>query len=64
MQFRTTIPPSLVKELEEAFPDRSPGLGERRRVVWFNSGQVSVVRILKDAVQEQQNAMAPIREIG
>lgn len=48
------VPPSLVKRLDELFPDRCPNLSEPDRMVWYSAGQASVVSFLKSILKDQQ----------
>ena len=63
MEFRTTIPPTLVSELSKVFPDQWPDLSMPDREIWYRAGQASVVRLLEEAVQNQVNALSPLREV-
>jgi hypothetical protein len=44
---------SLVVRLEMLFPDKCPDLTEEQKDVWFKSGQVSVIRFLRQTYNEQ-----------
>jgi hypothetical protein len=44
---------SLVVRLEMLFPDKCPDLTEEQKDVWFKSGQVSVIRFLRQTYKEQ-----------
>lgn len=48
------VDPSLVDRLGEVFPDRCARLGETSEMIWYQSGQASVVAFLKSIVKEQQ----------
>jgi len=50
------VPPvheDLVKDLEDRFPDRCPGIEWSDRQIWFYAGQRAVVEFLKKALQRQ-----------
>ena len=42
------VDPSIIKYLDELYPDRAPDLSMEEKLIWFSAGQVSVVRHLKD----------------
>ena len=44
---------SLIVRLEMLFPDKCPDLTEEQKDVWFKSGQVSVIRFLRQTYNEQ-----------
>ena len=41
------IDKSLIDYLEKKFPDQCPDINDAEKVVWFKSGQSSVVKHLK-----------------
>ena len=45
---------SLLQYLEELYPDKAPDLSMEEKQVWFNSGQVAVVRHLRDQYNLQE----------
>tara|TARA_Y100000296_G_scaffold67261_1_gene79803 strand:+ start:248 stop:427 length:180 start_codon:yes stop_codon:yes gene_type:complete len=47
LQSDYAIPPGLIKDLEELFPNKCPDLKDTDREVWFKSGQASVIEFLK-----------------
>lgn len=47
------ISESLLKRLEGLFPDKCPDLTNSEKDVWFKSGQVSVIRFLRQTYNEQ-----------
>jgi hypothetical protein len=47
------ISETLVKRLEKLFPDKCPDLTNTEKDVWFKSGQVSVIRFLRQTYNEQ-----------
>ena len=47
------ISETLVKRLEKLFPDKCPDLTNSKKDVWFKSGQVSVIRFLRQTYNEQ-----------
>ena len=47
------ISESLLKRLESLFPDKCPDLTNTEKDVWFKSGQVSVIRFLRQTYNEQ-----------
>ena len=48
------IDESLLQYLEELYPDKAPDLSMEEKQVWFNSGQVAVVRHLRDQYNLQE----------
>jgi hypothetical protein len=44
---------ALLKELEDRFPARYPGLEWKDREIWYRAGQRSVVDFLADLFNEQ-----------
>lgn len=47
------ISEALLKRLESLFPDKCPDLTNTEKDVWFKSGQVSVIRFLRQTYNEQ-----------
>ena len=47
------ISEAVVKRLEKLFPDKCPDLTNTEKDVWFKSGQVSVIRFLRQTYNEQ-----------
>ena len=47
------ISETLVKRLEKLFTDKCPDLTNTEKDVWFKSGQVSVIRFLRQTYNEQ-----------
>ncbi len=45
---------SLLQYLEELYPDKAPDLSMEEKQIWFNSGQVAVVRHLRDQYNLQE----------
>tara|TARA_B110000046_G_scaffold124955_1_gene131450 strand:+ start:265 stop:453 length:189 start_codon:yes stop_codon:yes gene_type:complete len=43
----------LLDYLDKQFPNQSPNLNDKEREVWFKSGQASVVKHLKQLLDEQ-----------
>lgn len=52
-QLMPMISEAVVKRLEELFPDKCPDLTNSEKDVWFKSGQVSVIRFLRQTYNEQ-----------
>ncbi len=52
--------PHIEKEtidyLEQLYPDKAPDLNTDEKTVWFNAGQVSVVRHLKEQYNYQEES--------
>ena len=48
------IDEQLIEYLEEAYPDKAPDISMEEKQIWFNAGQVSVVRHLKDQYRLQE----------
>jgi hypothetical protein len=48
------IDKQIVDYLEEVYPDKSPDINMEEKQIWFNAGQVSVVRHLKDQFRLQE----------
>ena len=48
------IDKSLLKYLEELYPDKAPDLSMEEKQIWFSAGQVAVVRHLKDQFKLQE----------
>lgn len=48
------IDPDIIKYLEEMYPDQCPDISMEEKQIWFSSGQVSVVRHLKDQYNIQE----------
>ena len=43
----------LLDYLDKQFPNQSPNINDKDREVWFKSGQASVVKHLKQLLDEQ-----------
>ena len=50
------IDEQLIEYLEEAYPDKAPDISMEERRIWYGSGQVSVVRHLKDQYNLQEES--------
>ena len=48
------IPEEIIKYLEETYPDKAPDISMEEKQIWFNAGQVAVVRHLKDQYRLQE----------
>tara|TARA_R100000781_G_scaffold22067_1_gene16402 strand:- start:3010 stop:3183 length:174 start_codon:yes stop_codon:yes gene_type:complete len=48
------IDKQIVDYLEEVYPDKAPDINMEEKQIWFNAGQVSVVRHLKDQFRLQE----------
>ncbi len=48
------IDKSLIDYLEKKFPDQCPDIKDEEKVVWFKSGQSSVVKHLKVLHEDNQ----------
>jgi len=48
------ISESLLQYLEELYPDKAPDLSMEEKQIWFSSGQVAVVRHLRDQYNLQE----------
>jgi hypothetical protein len=48
------VDPTLVARLDSVFPNRCARLGEPPEMIWYQSGQASVVEFLKSIVKDQQ----------
>lgn len=48
------IDETLIKFLEEIYPDQCPAIDLSDREIWFRAGAVSVVRLLKHHHERQQ----------
>jgi hypothetical protein len=48
------IDEQLIEYLEEVYPDRAPDISIEEKQIWFNAGQVAVVRHLKDQFRLQE----------
>ena len=48
------IPEDIIKYLEEVYPDKAPDISMEEKQIWFNAGQVAVVRHLKDQFRLQE----------
>ena len=48
----------LLDYLDKQFPNQSPNLNDKEREVWFKSGQASVVKHLKQLLDEQNKKEA------
>jgi hypothetical protein len=57
MTIKTPIPPALLQELDERFPDRSPDLTWTEREVWFNAGRASVCGWLREQRKLQEESL-------
>jgi hypothetical protein len=52
------LPPltkDLIEELDKLFPDKAPDIALSEKEIYFKSGQVSVVRFLKDQFLRQND---------
>ena len=47
------ISEEVIKYLDELFPDKCPNLEDNEKQVWFKSGQASVVKHLKQLLDDQ-----------
>jgi len=45
---------SIIKYLDELYPDKAPDITMEEKQIWFNAGQVAVVRHLKDQYRLQE----------
>ena len=61
-QLMPLISEAVVKRLEELFPDKCPDLTNSEKDVWFKSGQVSVIRFLRQTYNDQlqQNILTKV----
>ena len=48
------IDPDIIKHLEDMYPDKAPDLSMEEKTIWYSSGQVSVVRHLKEQFKLQE----------
>jgi len=48
------IDPDIIKYLEDMYPDKAPDLSMEEKTIWYSSGQVSVVRHLKEQLKVQE----------
>ena len=48
------IDPDIIKNLEDMYPDKAPDLSMEEKTIWYSSGQVSVVRHLKEQFKLQE----------
>ena len=44
----------IIKYLDELYPDKAPDITMEEKQIWFNAGQVAVVRHLKDQYRLQE----------
>jgi len=44
----------ILEYLDDLYPDKAPDLSMEEKLIWFNAGQVSVVRHLKDKYNLQE----------
>ena len=58
------ITQELIDYLKKQFPDKSPDINDKERTVWFKSGQASVVKHLKQKLDEQNNNVFIRNTIG
>ena len=47
------ISEAMIKRLEQLYPAKCPDLTNSEKDVWFKSGQVSVIRFLRQTYNEQ-----------
>jgi hypothetical protein len=47
----------LIKELDQAFPNRAPNMADSEREIWFKAGARSVVDLLL-SLEKDQNEQA------
>ena len=47
------ISEAMIKRLEQLYPDKCPDLTNTEKDVWFKSGQVSVIRFLRQTYNDQ-----------
>jgi len=50
------IDPDIIEYLEQMYPDKAPDLSMDEKLIWFNAGQVSVVRHLKEQFKLQEES--------
>ena len=51
------IPPSLIKALDEMFPDQCPRVDDTDRMVWIKAGQRQVVEVLIEHHKRQNETI-------
>ena len=53
------ISEAMINRLEQLYPDKCPDLTNTEKDVWFKSGQVSVIRFLRQIYNDklQQNIL-------
>ena len=49
-----TIDEQIIEYLDEVYPDKAPDISMEEKLIWFNAGQVAVVRHLKDQFKLQE----------
>ena len=54
---KQVIDEGIIKALEEAYPDQSPSIDTPDRLIWFQAGQVDVVRTMRHHHQRQQQTI-------
>tara|TARA_R100000458_G_scaffold18234_3_gene15818 strand:- start:927 stop:1106 length:180 start_codon:yes stop_codon:yes gene_type:complete len=47
---------TFIDYLETLYPDRAPDISMDEKLIWFNSGQVAVVRHLKEMYNQQEES--------
>ena len=47
------ISEAMINRLEQLYPDKCPDLTNSEKDVWFKSGQVSVIRFLRQTYNDQ-----------
>jgi hypothetical protein len=57
-QLWPAIDEALITMLDRLIPERSPGMSDTDREIWFKVGQRQVVRMLRAIYDEQQQDIA------
>tara|TARA_Y100000768_G_C23958977_1_gene674290 strand:+ start:1582 stop:1770 length:189 start_codon:yes stop_codon:yes gene_type:complete len=49
------IDEALVLRLREMYPEKCPSINDSDRQIWYDCGQISVVKMLESVYNEQNN---------
>jgi len=57
MESLPVIPNALLRALDQMFPDQCPRIDDTERMIWFRAGQRSVVDVLVEHHQRQNETV-------